>query len=119
MELEHAVEKDIRPQLMDARRILDTLAKDMKLFRSATGDQVMRQLTSLEEAVRVLEATSGQVPKVAEFTQVQNFVVREVAPALRDMWDFYMLATTGPGVPLRPGSGQPAAGHLFGRLHAL
>jgi hypothetical protein len=119
LELEHAVEKDIRPQLMDARRILETLAKDMKLFRSATGDQVMRQLTSLEEAVRVLEATSGQVPKVAEFTQVQNFVVREVAPALRDMWDFYMLATTGPGVPLRPGSGQPAAGHLFGRLQAL
>jgi hypothetical protein len=40
-------------------------------------------------------------------------------PAMQDLWDFYMVATKGPGQALHPGSGDSAGEHLFLRIQAV
>ena len=51
--------------------------------------------------------------------EIGTLLIDKIMPAMRDLWNFYMVATKGPGQALRPGSTDSAGEHLFSRLQAV
>ena len=42
---------------------------------------------------------------VSDVGEMRQLLLNEIIPAMRDLWDFYILVTKGPGEMVQPGSG--------------
>jgi hypothetical protein len=79
---------------------------------------VVYWIQRLEEAMKSFELMAG-VSSSADVGEMRKLLLNEIIPAVRDLWDLYMLATKDPGETVRPGLGEAAGKHLFSRLNPL
>jgi hypothetical protein len=118
MEVEAKVKTEVIPRVAKLEETTGDLTKDIHFFKKNIGGDVANRIQRLEEAMKSFELTAG-VSSSADVGEMRKLLLNEIIPAVRDLWDLYMLATKGPGETARPGSGEAAGKHLFSRLNAL
>jgi hypothetical protein len=117
LESEDAIKQDHRPRIERLEKTTGTLVQDLAFFKTNIGHDIVLKIKSLEESRKSFEAHPGY--DGSELTALRDVLVKEIMPAMRDLWNLYMVATKGPGHPLRPGSSEAAGEHLLGRIQTL
>jgi hypothetical protein len=51
--------------------------------------------------------------------KICTLLLNKIMPPMRDLWNFYMVATNGPGQALHPGAAKSTGEHLFSRIQAV
>jgi hypothetical protein len=118
METDDAIKKDIQPRVAKMEKTTVGVVKDLAYFKDNIGDDMVAKVKSLEASVKAFEAHAG-AGNAPELAALRGALVNEIMPALRDLWEFYMMATKGPGLALRPDSKIPAGEHLVNRISVL
>jgi hypothetical protein len=112
--------KTFLPRLAGVETTTEAVKKSVKAFNANVGGDVLKKLSLVENSVKALEATSASSESCQgpTFEQVRKIIIDEIIPAVTDLWDLYMLATAGPGVAVRPGSGKPPGEYLWSKIEA-
>jgi hypothetical protein len=118
MEVEDKVHSDLLPRTAKLEATTGDLEKDIRSFKKNIGADVTDRLKKLEESAQALELASG-VRSGTDVSEIRTLLVNEIMPAMRDLWNLYMVATKGPGHAVRPGSGDTAGEHLMSRIEAV
>jgi hypothetical protein len=118
MEVEDAVKTNMKPRVESLERSTGNLVKDLEYFKANIGDDMVTKVTAMEASLKAFEAHAGGGNE-GEVTALRTVLVNEIMPALRDLWNLYMMTTKGPGQSLRPGSGEAAGEHLTNRISVL
>jgi hypothetical protein len=115
MEVEDKVCTDVVPRVEKLEVTTSDLSKYIRSFKKNIGTDVTTRLQKLEASVQAFELASG-VGASSGLAEIRTLLVSEIMPAMRDLWNLYMVVTKGPGQAVRPGAGDIAGDHLFSRL---
>jgi hypothetical protein len=118
MEAEDSIKKDLKPRIEKLEKTSVGVVKDLAYFKDNIGNDMVAKIQALEASLKAFEAHAGagNAPEVAA---LRGALVNEIMPAMRDLWNFYMAATKGPGQAIRPASQIPAGEHLMNRIQVL
>ena len=118
--LEDAIEKELRPDVAKANKVAAQATHDMTQFRQGLGGDLTKKLSSIETSIQAWQASAdNDTTKLPRLTQLKKIVVEDMFPALKDVWNLFMVTTCGPGQALHLGSGLPAGQYLFDQLAKL
>jgi hypothetical protein len=115
MEVEDKVRTDVVPRVEKLEVTTSDLSKDIRSFKKNIGTDVTTRLQKLEASVQAFELASS-VGASLGLAEIRTLLVSEIMPAMRDLWNLYMVVTKCPGQAVRPGAGDIAGDHLFSRL---
>jgi hypothetical protein len=118
LELEDSLKADLIPRVARTEATIVDLDKDIKFFKKNIGANVTSCLQDIESSVKAYKVTAAAGAGF-NMGQIQKLLIDEIMPALRDLWDFYIMVTKGPGQALRPGSGERAGAVIYSRIEAL
>jgi hypothetical protein len=107
LELETKVKNVLGPKLIEIEAKLMLMQADLKRFRASTGEALLQRLAELETSVRTIESTSTPDTLAKVVVKLQEVVGKQIIPAVRNLWEFYEVLTTG-----AVGSCTPGAAHL-------
>lgn len=119
LELEDSLATELRPGLVKANKISETALAESTAVRTGLGGDVVEKLRNLESSIQAWEVTAKSNVTEIPVAQLEKIVLKEMFPALKDIWDLYTLLTCGPGQALRPGSNVPAGKFLFDRVQRV
>lgn len=118
-ELEVKIKNSLGPKVTEVEAKLIVLQGELKKFRSSTGDELLTRLAHLETSVRVLESTATPDTLAKVVVKLQSVVGQQIIPAVRNLWEFYELMTTGNVGSCTPGVAHDVGKVLNGRLAAV
>jgi hypothetical protein len=119
LEMGDTIEKDVRPKVEKANQEASGARTELETFRSGLGGNVMTKMKELEASVKQWEATGRGSTTKLPMAEIEKLIISEMFPAMKDLWNFYMLVTAGPGLPLRPGDPTPSGEALFSQLKRI
>jgi hypothetical protein len=119
LDLEDSLAAEVRPGLVKATTNSAAALAESTAVRAGLGGDVVRKLQNLESSVQAWEATAKANITDVPMAQLEKIILKEMFPALKDIWNLYMILTCGPGEALRPGSNIPAGKFLFERFQRV
>jgi hypothetical protein len=78
------------PRLARLESTTERVEKEVLAFKTNIGGDVLTKLRAVEASLQAIEATSGGATSGPTFEEVRNIFMKELIPATKDLWDFYM-----------------------------
>jgi hypothetical protein len=116
--VEDLVKMDVTPRVTKLEATTGGLFKDIDFFKKNIGTNVPNRIKTLEELLKPFELTAG-TSLSADVGEIRCLLIKEIILAVRDLWNFYILATKDPGGAVMPGPGEPAGTRLSSQILAL
>jgi uncharacterized coiled-coil protein SlyX len=119
VEMGDAIDKDVRPKIDKANQAAALAQADVGRFRTGLGGDVLTKISAVEASVKQWEATQRGSATKLPLVELEKLLLNEMFPAMKDLWNLYMLLTAGPGSALRPGASTPSGDALFAQLKQI
>jgi hypothetical protein len=119
LELEDTLTKEVTPKLNDLATTTERVEKDLAFFKTNIGLDAANKISSMETSIHALQSAATPHSGI-DVVRLQEIMVKQVIPGLKDLWQLYSLVSRGPNAICTPGDRSTTAGdYLIRRLDAL
>jgi hypothetical protein len=92
LDLKDLLATKLRPGLIKAHKNLETTLAESTAVRAGLGGNVLQKLRNLESSIQAWEVIAKANVTELHVAQLGKILLKEMFPALKDIWDLYRLS---------------------------
>jgi hypothetical protein len=119
LDLDTIVHTNVNPKMTEVEAKMIKTQADLAKFKASTGDKLLMRLGEMESQIRSLESSSSPDALSGIVVQIRTSLVKEIFPAIRDLWGLFEVLTVGPTGSSSPGGEHTHGAAILSRLASL